>query len=154
MRIKILSLTSTCLFFYLDWLSKSWALKTLATQVIDVTSFLQWRLAFNCGAAFSFLANQSGWQKYLFLGIAIVLSAYLLWLILRGGLSGLQSLAYAAVIAGALGNAYDRIAYGCVVDFIHVYYGAYHYPIFNVADIFICCGIALTWLSMFRDKKT
>jgi len=99
----------------------------------------------NTGAAFSFLANASGWQNRLFIGIAVMVSATVLWWLAhlppRG--KNLLALGLALLLGGAIGNLVDRILYGYVVDFILLYYGSWSYPAFNVADSAITCGVAL-----------
>ncbi len=140
---RIFALATAVLCFALDLLTKNWALAELQGQSIELTSFLNWSLAYNKGAAFSFLADMGGWQRYFFLAIAIAISLYLVYLIFREELDWLNAGCYGAVIGGALGNGYDRVIHGHVVDFIDVHWGLAHYPTFNVADIFICTAIGL-----------
>ncbi len=99
----------------------------------------------NTGAAFSFLADASGWQNWMFAGVAIVVSGVIFWWLVRlpeGGRRVL-SLGLALVLGGAIGNLIDRILYGYVVDFILFYYHEWSYPAFNIADSAITCGVAL-----------
>ena len=109
-----------------------------------ISSFFDLTLAYNPGAAFSFLADQGGWQKFFFLGLALVISAYLARAILRDEfrLSG-----------GALGNVIDRLIHGHVVDFLLFYWKDWYYPAFNVADSFICVGAVLLVLDGLFHKK-
>lgn len=97
----------------------------------------------NTGAAFSFLADASGWQKWLFTGVAIVVSIAILWWILTLPRKGRSVLAFglALVLGGAIGNVIDRTLYGYVVDFILFHYEAWSYPAFNVADSAITVGV-------------
>lgn len=108
----------------------------------------------NYGAAFSFLADHSGWQKYFFLGLAIVISLGLIVMLWRNqAVKKLENSAYALIIGGAIGNAIDRAYNGYVVDFFDFYWDIYHYPVFNVADIAIVVGAGLLILEAFLDKK-
>lgn len=108
----------------------------------------------NYGAAFSFLADHSGWQKYFFLGLAIVISLGLTAMLWRNqAVKKLENSAYALIIGGAIGNAIDRAYNGYVVDFFDFYWDIYHYPVFNVADIAIVVGAGLLILEAFLDKK-
>ena len=111
-------------------------------------------LAHNYGASFSFLADQSGWQRWLFAGIASVVGVGLVvWLLRLPKSSVLLSLALALLIGGAFGNLYDRLVHGFVIDFLDVFYGAYHWPAFNIADSAICAGAALLLLESFLPSK-
>ncbi|MCL7721709.1 signal peptidase II [Actinobacillus pleuropneumoniae] len=108
----------------------------------------------NYGAAFSFLADYGGWQKYFFLGLAIVISLGLIVMLWRNqAVKKLENSAYALIIGGAIGNAIDRAYNGYVVDFFDFYWDIYHYPVFNVADIAIVVGAGLLILEAFLDKK-
>lgn len=110
----------------------------------------------NHGAAFSFLADHDGWQKFLFIGLAIVISMGLLILLAKNKkVQVLQNSAYSLIIGGALGNMCDRLVHGSVVDFLDFYYQQWHYPIFNVADIAITCGAILLGIDVLKnsDKK-
>ncbi|ABN74603.1 lipoprotein signal peptidase [Actinobacillus pleuropneumoniae] len=108
----------------------------------------------NYGAAFSFLADHGGWQKYFFLGLAVVISLGLIVMLWRNhAVKKLENSAYALIIGGAIGNAIDRAYNGYVVDFFDFYWDIYHYPVFNVADIAIVVGAGLLILEAFLDKK-
>ncbi|MDG4953351.1 signal peptidase II [Actinobacillus equuli] len=108
----------------------------------------------NYGAAFSFLADHGGWQKYFFLGLAIAISLGLIVMLWRNqAVKKLENSAYALIIGGAIGNAIDRAYNGYVVDFFDFYWDIYHYPVFNVADIAIVVGAGLLILEAFLDKK-
>jgi signal peptidase II len=106
-------------------------------------------LAFNTGAAFSFLAGQDGWQRWLFTLIAIAACGFMLWLLRRGGTRWLCA-GLALIVGGALGNLYDRLTLGHVVDFILVHYGTWTFPAFNVADSAITIGAGALILDGFR----
>ena len=106
-------------------------------------------LAFNTGAAFSFLAGEDGWQRWLFAAIAVAACGFMLWLLRRGGSRWLCA-GLALIVGGALGNLYDRLTLGHVVDFILVHYGSWTFPAFNVADSAITVGAAALILDGFR----
>ena len=108
-------------------------------------------LAFNPGAAFSFLAGADGWQRWLFTGVAIVACAFMLWMLRRGGSRWLCG-GLALIIGGALGNLYDRLTLGHVVDFILVHYRGWTFPAFNVADSAITLGAIALILDGFRQR--
>jgi signal peptidase II len=117
-----------------------------------VTPFFSLVLAFNPGAAFSFLANAEGWQRWFFAGIAGIASATILWLLRRGG-SRTFCFGLALVLGGALGNLWDRIVIGQVVDFLLFHYAGWAYPAFNVADSAITVGAGLLILDSFRAQR-
>jgi signal peptidase II len=108
-------------------------------------------LAFNPGAAFSFLSDASGWQRYLFVALALTVSAALVVFLRRPGGFALH-LGLALILGGALGNVIDRIHIGEVVDFLLVYHGSWSWPAFNVADSSITIGAALLILDSFRAR--
>ena len=108
-------------------------------------------LAFNPGAAFSFLAGADGWQRWLFTGIALVACAFMLWMLRRGGSRWLCG-GLALIIGGAIGNLWDRMTIGTVVDFILVHYGSWTFPAFNVADSAITVGAVALILDGFRQR--
>jgi len=112
-------------------------------DVHPVTGFFNLVLTYNRGAAFSFLAGASGWQKQFLTAIAIVASLFILFLLARHGAQKLFSLALALILGGAVGNVIDRIAHGHVIDFLDFHYAGWHWPAFNVADSAIVCGAAL-----------
>jgi signal peptidase II len=130
----------------LDQLTK--AIVTGALQpyvpVAVIPGFLNWTLAFNTGAAFSFLADQPGWQRWLFSGMALAVSAVLVrWLARTPRADWRTALPLALVIGGALGNLIDRVRFGHVTDFIQVYHQQWAFPSFNIADSAISVGAVL-----------
>ncbi|NIP18059.1 MAG: lipoprotein signal peptidase [Xanthomonadales bacterium] len=136
------------LVIILDLYTKQWAVDTLILyRPVEVLPWLNWLLAHNYGAAFSFLSDAGGWQRWFFTVLAIVVSLVLLvWLFrLREG-EWRTGLALGLVIGGAVGNLLDRLTLGYVIDFIDVHYRGLHWPAFNVADSAISCGIALLLL--------
>ncbi len=117
-----------------------------------VTPFFNLVLAHNTGAAFSFLNDAGGMQRWLFSAIAIGASAWIVSLLRKYRSQKLFCFALAFVLGGALGNLIDRIAYGYVVDFLDFYWGNYHFAAFNLADSAITCGAALLIWDSFRSK--
>ncbi|WP_332768250.1 signal peptidase II [Pseudomonas koreensis] len=125
-------------------------------QIVIIPDLFSWTLAYNTGAAFSFLADSSGWQRWLFALIAIVVSCVLvIWLKRLGRNDTWLAIALALVLGGALGNLYDRIALGHVIDFILVHWqNRWYFPAFNFADSAITVGAIMLALDMFKPKKT
>ena len=124
-------------------------------QIVVIPDLFSWTLAYNTGAAFSFLADSTGWQRWLFALIAVVVSTVLVvWLKRLGRNDTWLAIALALILGGALGNLYDRIAYGHVVDFILVHWqNRWYFPAFNFADSAICVGAVMLALDMFKSKK-
>ncbi|HEK1008577.1 MULTISPECIES: signal peptidase II [unclassified Pseudomonas] len=125
-------------------------------QIVVIPDYFSWTLAYNTGAAFSFLADSSGWQRWLFALIAVAVSAVLVvWLKRLGRNETWLAVALALVLGGALGNLYDRIVLGHVVDFILVHWkNIHHFPAFNLADSAITVGAVMLALDMFKSKKS
>ena len=140
----------------LDQLTKFIVLGALDPQVprVVIPGLLNWTLAFNTGAAFSFLADQQGWQRWLFTALAVGVSAVLVrWLSQTPRGEWRTALPLALVVGGALGNLIDRLRFGHVVDFIQVYQGQWFFPAFNIADSAISVGAALlVWFGLFARK--
>ena len=128
-----------------DMVTKEWATEVLTLyRPHEIFSWLNMTLAHNYGAAFSFLSNAGGWQRWLFTVLASVVSFVLIiWVLRLPRREWLTGLALALVIGGALGNLADRVQLGYVVDFIDVHYAGWHWPAFNVADSAISCGVVL-----------
>ncbi|MES1965506.1 signal peptidase II [Psychrobacter sp. AH5] len=129
---------------------------TFLEPIPVIEPFLNWTLAYNYGAAFSFLADAGGWQKWFFSGLALVIALFLIVYLIKAPRNAkLLSLGLAMVLGGAIGNLIDRVRLGKVVDFIHVHYAdVWHYPIFNIADIAICIGVAIIVIDMlFLEGK-
>jgi signal peptidase II len=137
----------------LDQLTKFWVLNTFAPgESVPLTSFFNLVLVFNPGAAFSFLADHAGWQRWFFALIALTISGWIVW-----QLRGLQartwfSFGLALIMGGALGNLIDRLWLGMVVDFIDVHVAGWHWPAFNVADSAVCVGAVLYVLCQSRSR--
>jgi len=121
-----------------------------------IPGVLNWTLAFNTGAAFSFLADQEGWQRWLFTLLAVGVSAVLAaWLRRTPRGDWRTALPLALVIGGALGNLIDRLRFGHVTDFIQVYLGSWPFPSFNVADSAISVGaVLLLFFGLFTHEKS
>lgn len=136
-------------YFMFHWLESEW-------NTVEVLPVFNFTLAFNEGAGFSFLSNMGGWQRWLFAGIAIVMSVYLF-----AELSKIKPefkmlpAAYALIIAGALGNLGDRLLLGKVVDFLHFHWFTTgpSFAIFNIADVAVSCGAAgMAYVFLFNKK--
>ncbi|MYN09461.1 signal peptidase II [Pseudoduganella aquatica] len=116
-----------------------------------VTPFFNLVLAYNKGAAFSFLSNESGWQRYFFTGIGIAAALFIVYLLKKHAGQRMFCWALALILGGAIGNVIDRILYGHVVDFLDFHWkGIGHFPAFNIADSAICVGAALFVLDELR----
>jgi signal peptidase II len=121
---------------------------------IEVLPFFNFLYAHNYGAAFSFLSDQAGWQRWFFTGIAIAVCGLLAyWMRKAPQTDKLNNIAYALIIGGAIGNVFDRLVHGFVVDYLDFYWGNYHWPAFNLADAAICIGAGLIILDGFRSNK-
>jgi len=119
-------------------------------ESIPLLPFFNLTYAHNTGAAFSFLSSAGGWQRWLFTGLALVMSSVIaVWLARLQKHETLMAIALSLVLGGAIGNLIDRIAYGYVIDFLDVYYQTWHWPAFNIADSAICVGVGLMVLESF-----
>jgi signal peptidase II len=135
-----------------DQLSKITITKTFQLgEEKFVTSFFNLVLAYNKGAAFSFLSNAGGWQRHFFTAIGIGAAIYIIFLLKKHGGQRMFSWALALILGGAVGNVIDRVLYGHVVDFLDFHWrGIGHFPAFNIADSAICVGAALFILDELR----
>jgi signal peptidase II len=120
---------------------------------IPVIPFADLVLVFNTGAAFSFLAGAGGWQRTFFIVVAVAAIALIGWLLLRHPGERLFCAGLALVLGGAIGNLWDRIQLGHVVDFVLLHAGGWHFPAFNVADSAITIGAGLLILDGLRGRK-
>ncbi|ETS32448.1 signal peptidase II [Photorhabdus temperata] len=126
-------------------------------ESVPLIPYFNLTYAQNLGAAFSFLADKDGWQRWLFALIAVAISVVLMVMMYRSSAKKkLSNIAYALIIGGALGNLFDRLVHGFVIDFIDFYVGDWHFPTFNIADMAICIGAALVIIDSFLspDEKT
>ena len=123
-------------------------------ESVAVTPFFNLVLVYNRGAAFSFLAGASGWQREFFIAIALAASAWVVYLLRKHPRETLFAFSLSLILGGALGNLIDRLLYGAVVDFLDFHAYGYHWPAFNVADSAITCGAALLVWDSLRPRKT
>jgi signal peptidase II len=146
----------TVLIYVADFYTKAWASTSLYYgQSIEILPFLNWTLAHNTGAAFSFLHDAGGWQRWFFVSIALVVSVVLIiWMARLPRASRWLPLALALLLGGAIGNLHDRMVQGYVVDFVHIYWQNWHFPAFNIADCAITVGaIMLVIDSLFLESR-
>ena len=142
-------------FIALDQVSKYWAVSVLLPyQPEAILPMLNLTLAYNSGAAFSFLSGTGDWHRWFFTAFSGIMSLVLVvWIVRLPETARLQLTAVSLILAGALGNLMDRIFLGHVIDFIDVYYAHYHWPVFNVADCAICIGSFLLFLDLCLQAK-
>ena len=146
-RLRSIALSLIVLIGLMDQLSKHWVLGHLMPYApYPICPHFNLTLAFNTGAAFSFLSGTQVWRMWFFVGTIIVVGAFLIrWLFrLKPSQSGLAC-ALGLILGGALSNLIDRLTLFQVVDFLDVYYGSHHWPVFNIADSAICIGAGLLW---------
>lgn len=151
-------LAISLIFIVLDQATKIWILNNLALyQDINILPIFDITHVHNYGAAFSFLSDQGGWQRYFFTAIAVVISVLLIyWMYKTPKQQKVLLWAYSLILGGAIGNVADRINYGYVVDFLHFYYQSWHFPAFNVADIAISIGaflLIVDAITEYRNEK-
>ncbi|MGH8551544.1 MAG: signal peptidase II [Methylococcales bacterium] len=122
-------------------------------ETIQLVPCFQLTYVHNPGAAFSFLSDAGGWQRWFFIGLSSAVSAVLcVWLLRLPSDASWQSAGLALVLGGALGNLLDRVLYGYVIDFLDVYYKTWHWPAFNIADSAITIGVCILLLDSFRHE--
>lgn len=120
-----------------------------------VTGFFNLVRAHNTGAAFSFLAGGSGWQRWFFVALALAASGFIVWLLRQHAGQRLFSFSLAMILGGAVGNVIDRARFGAVVDFVHLHAAGYSWYVFNIADAAIVCGVGLLLLdALIRPQAT
>ena len=149
-------LALSALVIVLDQASKAWVLKALPEYepVVVIEGFWNWYRAYNTGAAFSFLSDAGGWQKYLFSLLAVGISGLLaFWLSRTPRGDWRTALPFALVIGGAVGNVIDRLLHGHVVDFIQWHWREHYWPSFNIADSAIVAGAVGIALFGLLQKK-
>lgn len=144
----------TILIIAIDRYSKIWVVDHLTLyEPLAVLPVFNLTLAYNTGAAFSFLHSMSGWQNWVLGGLAFVVSVGVLgWLAKLPARSWWMNISLCLILAGALGNAWDRLHYGYVVDFLSFHLGAWHFAIFNIADSAICIGAVMLLWSWLRPS--
>lgn len=147
----------TAVVIVLDQVTKQVAQALLVFEVpVPVIPFFNFTLSYNTGAAFSFLAQAGGWQRWFFVLLALFVSAVIFfWIKKLPPTERWVAIALAMILGGALGNVIDRVFLGHVIDFIHLYYEQWSWPIFNLADSAISVGVAMLILDgLFGGKKT
>jgi signal peptidase II len=151
---KWLWFTVSIVVILVDQLSKYWAITHLnAYQPEKLLPMLNVTLAYNTGAAFSFLNSAGKWHLWFFIGFSLLMSIVLIvWIIRTHHTARLQLFSFSLILGGAIGNFIDRAHFGYVVDFIDVYYKTHHWPVFNIADSAICVGAFLLLIELC--KKT
>lgn len=139
----------------IDRYSKYWVMSHLSFfEPMRILPFFNFTLAYNTGAAFSFLHAASGWQHWVLGGLALIVSAVVLvWLSRLPARNWWLNISLCLIMAGALGNAIDRALYGYVVDFLDFHIGAWHFAIFNIADSAICVGAFMMVCDWLRGDK-
>ncbi|MCG7533805.1 signal peptidase II [Pseudoalteromonas sp. OOF1S-7] len=144
-RSGLVWLWLSLLLFAVDFGTKALVVENMRLyESIELLPFFNFTYMHNYGAAFSFLSEAGGWQRWFLSAIAVAISGLLIyWLKKLPAKNWLLCSAYALVLSGALGNLYDRVTLGYVVDFLHFYYQDWHYPAFNVADMAIVGGAGL-----------
>lgn len=146
----------SAVFLILDQITKYWVAGQFELyESRPITGFFNLVYVHNHGAAWSFLSDAGGWQRWLFSALAIVVSGVLLWWLKKTTPNQkIAACGYALILSGAIGNVLDRIIHGYVIDFLDFYLGTYHWPAFNVADSAICVGAALLVIDSFRGNKS
>ena len=137
----------------LDQITKQWVVHVFNQgEVLPVMAYFNLTLAYNSGAAFSFLAGAGGWQRGFFAAVAVIASIVIVHLLRKHPKQTLFCIALSLILGGALGNLWDRMVIGRVVDFLDFYLNDYHWPAFNVADSAITVGAALLIMDGFKSK--
>jgi signal peptidase II len=146
------------LIIILDRLSKEWVMHNLTfQQPMKILPIFDLTLAYNKGAAFSFLHSASGWQHILLGGLALIVSTVVIvWLGRLSRKTDWLNIALALILGGALGNAWDRVRYGYVIDFLSFHWHSWYFAIFNIADSAICVGafmMIIHWTFASSEKN-
>lgn len=154
MRSGLPWLWLSLIILLLDRYTKVWMADHLILgEPLRILPVLNFTLAYNTGAAFSFLHEASGWQQYLLGGLALVVTLFIvIWLSRLPRKAYWQNTALSLILAGALGNAWDRVMYSHVIDFVSLHWNSWHFAIFNVADAAICMGALMLILMWMRQE--
>lgn len=134
------------------WVMTSWL---SLYETVKLVPFFNFTVVYNAGAAFSFLAQAGGWQRWFFTVVsATVGTALFIWLKGLSSFAKLEAISISLILGGAIGNLFDRMILGYVIDFLdfHDYLGSYHFPAFNIADSAICAGTILLIFDNFRNQ--
>ncbi|HEB77514.1 MAG TPA: lipoprotein signal peptidase [Methylothermaceae bacterium] len=139
-----------------DQLTKTWVVATLPFRHrIELLPFFNLTHVHNTGAAFSFLSDAGGWQRWFFLGLALVASVVIVaWLRRLPKTARLEAFSLTLVLGGALGNFIDRLRFGYVIDFLDFHLGGWHWPAFNLADAAITIGVVLLLWEGVRGRES
>jgi signal peptidase II len=139
----------------LDQLTKQVITHTFTLhEFVEVTPFFNLVFVYNRGAAFSFLSDAAGWQRELFIAVALAASVWIAWLLHKHSAQTMFCAALSLILGGAIGNVLDRLLYGAVVDFLDFHAFGFHWPAFNVADSAISCGaVLLIWDALKAKGK-
>lgn len=145
----------TFVFLVIDQVTKQWVANSFNLyESVKVLPFFSITYVHNLGAAFSFLADQGGWQRWFFTAIAFIASiVFSVWLKRTPASQKLLAIALACMLSGALGNLIDRLLFGYVIDFLDFYIGTYRWPAFNVADSMIFIGAIFMIIDSFQQEK-
>jgi signal peptidase II len=141
----------------LDQASKLYMASWLSLyETVAVMPYFNLTMAHNTGAAFSFLAQAGGWQRWFFVGLTtVIVIGLFIWLKKLNSTAKTEAIAISLILGGAIGNVVDRLEHGYVIDFLDVYYGSYHWPAFNIADSAIVIGAILLILdSLLSNSKS
>lgn len=146
----------SALVIVLDQISKLWVVKHFDLyESVALLPSVNLTYVHNTGAAFSFLSSAGGWQRWFFVAIALIATTILMvWLSRLKRSERWMAVTLSLILGGAIGNLYDRISYAYVIDFIHVYYETWHWPVFNVADSAISVGIVMMLIDAFFSKNS
>ena len=146
----------TILWVVIDQITKQWVAGSFDyRETLAVLPFFNITYVHNPGAAFSFLADQGGWQRWFFTAIAAIASIiFIVWLAKTSKKQTMLSISFALILSGAVGNLIDRVLFGYVIDFIDFHWSGTHFPAFNVADSMIFIGAALMLLDSFMNPET
>lgn len=145
----------SALVIVLDQLAKYWAVTQLPLhQKVNVMPYFNWFLTYNPGAAFSFLADAGGWQRWFFTITTIVISGVIFfWIKKLESNEKMTAISLSLILGGAIGNLIDRVYLGKVVDYVQIMLGTYPWPAFNIADAAISVGAVILILTSFTDSK-
>ena len=124
------------------------------SETVDIFPCFSLTLMHNTGAAFSFLDNASGWQRWFFITLGIIVSLIIIIMLIKRSASSVQRVSgLALILGGAIGNMYDRIIHGYVIDFLLLYIKDYQWPVFNIADTVICLGVFMLFFDLFAGDE-